>query len=252
MKQLFIIIGICLIVMGAEATTLKLVTLESPPAEFSLDGKSTGRNVDISMECLKRMGFQSNVLIVPWQRAIIMVKHGTADGIIDAAYNTERSGFLYYPDEEIYVEEWYAFKRKDDAVTFDKGLANVGQYALGISRGFEYGGLIQEAINNRRFKKIEEVANNEMNISKLIVQRFDVFVGVKLTILNLSKKMGYSDQIEIVKMTETKKPYLLSSSKTYVAFSKQTMTQDIAQLFSDTLKEMKADGTVIRIEQKYY
>ncbi len=91
-----------------------------------------------------------------------------------------------------------------------------------------------------------------MNINKLIVKRFDVFVGVKLTILNLSRKMGYADDIEMVPRTGTKEPYLLSSSKTYVAFSKQTMTKDMAVIFSTTLKEMKVDVTIERIEKKYY
>jgi len=167
MKQIFLIIGILLFSFQAGATTLTLVTLESPPAEFTLNGKSTGRNVEIAQECLKRMGFSSIVKIIPWKRALIMVE-------------------------------------------------------------------------------------NEMNINKLIAKRFDVFVGVKLTILNLSKKMGYTDDIQIVPMTKTKKPYLLSSSKTYVAFSKQTMTKDIAIVFSTKLKEMIADGTIERIEKSYY
>lgn len=162
MKPILLIIGILLVIFQAEANTLKLVTLESPPAEFTLDGKSTGRNVEIVQECLKRMGFNSDVVIVPWKRALIMVKAGAADAIIDAAYNTDRATFLYYPDEEIYVEEWYAFKRKEDVLTFDKGLTNVGNYTLGISRGFEYGGLVQEAINKRLFKNLQEVSNNEL------------------------------------------------------------------------------------------
>ncbi len=252
LKQLLMIIGILILSFQAGAATLTLVTLESPPAEFTLDGKSTGRNVEIARECLKKMGFSSIVTIIPWKRALIMVENGMADAIIDAAYNTKRADYLYYPDQEIYIEEWYAFKRKGDQITFDKDLTNVGGYTLGITRGFEYGGLIQEAINNRRFKKLQEVANNEMNINKLIVKRFDAFVGVKLTILNLSRKMGFAEDIEMVPMTGTKKPYLLSSSKTYVAFSKQTMTKDMVKKFSTTLKEMKVDGTIKRIEKKYY
>ncbi len=252
MKHIIWILVTMAVLSQAHATTLTLVTLESPPAEFSLDGESSGRNVDIARECLKQMGFGCKIMIIPWKRALIMVESGLADGIIDAAFTPKRAEFLYYPDEEIYVEEWYLFKRSGDPLTLDRDLGNAGQYTLGISRGFEYGGLIQDAINNRRFDKIQEVVNNEMNIKKLAVGRFDVFVGVKLTILNLSKQMGYADKIQIVPMTETGLPYLLSSSKTYVAFSKKTMTKDMAEQFSLTLKKMKADGTIKKIETKYY
>lgn len=252
MKNIVLIFGILIVFSHVQATTLTLVTLESPPAEFLLDGKSTGRNVDITRECLRRMGFLCEVKIVPWKRALIMVENGIADGIIDAAHTPERGTFLHYPDEEIYSEEWYAFKRRKDPVSFDKGLTNVGTVSLGISRGFEYGGLIQDAIDNHRFKRLEEVVNNEMNIKKLLAGRFDAFVGVKLTILSLSKKMGYEDKISMVPKTGSQTPYLLSSSKTYVAFSKKTMTREIAVLFSMTLKQMKADGTVHKIERNYY
>ncbi len=236
---------------SAHATTLLLVTLESPPAEYSVNGNSTGRNVEVAQECFKRMGYHSVVKIIPWKRALIMVEKGTADAIIDAAYTKERAAYLFYPDEEIYIEQWFAFKRQDDPHTLDQGLANANQYTVGLSRGFEYGGLIQEAINSSRFKHIDRVVDNRMNIRKLIGDRFDMFIGVKLTILNLSKQMGVQDQISVVNQTETGAPYLLSSSKTYVAFSKMTMTREITSLFSSTLKSMKQGGTVRRIEKKY-
>ncbi|THB75734.1 MAG: hypothetical protein D3926_19635, partial [Desulfobacteraceae bacterium] len=44
---------------SAHATTLLLVTLESPPAEYSVNGNSTGRNVEVAQECFKRMGYRS-------------------------------------------------------------------------------------------------------------------------------------------------------------------------------------------------
>ncbi|MCG8615898.1 MAG: transporter substrate-binding domain-containing protein [Desulfobacterales bacterium] len=240
------------LVSGATAETLSLVTLESPPAEYSENGESRGRNVDIARECLKRMGFDCTVKIIPWKRALIMVKNGFADAIIDAAFTFKRSEFLYFPYEAIYVEEWYLFKRTGESITMDRGLANAGLYDLGISRGFQYGGMIQETIDNRRFKSIQEVVNNEMNIMKLVKGRFDVFVGVKMTVKHLSRQMGVEDKIRIVPMTETGKPYLLSSSKTYVAFSKKTMTRDIADLFSYTLRQMIEDGTVGKIESRYF
>lgn len=252
MRSIYLVVVLGLLIQSVQATTLTLVTLESPPAEFLRNGQSTGRNVEIAVECLNRMGFKSSVMIIPWKRAMIMVEKGLADAIIDAAYNTERANFLYYPDEEIYVEEWYAFKRKRETVSFNRDLSNVGKFTLGITRGFEYGGIIQKAINNNKFKDTQEVVDNEMNIRKLISNRFDTFVGVKLTILNLANKIGHADQIEMVTMTETGKPYLLSSSKTYVAFSKMTMTKNIAETFSITLKKMKADGTVSAIEAQYY
>ena len=103
-----------------------------------------------------------------------------------------------------------------------------------------------------KFKSIEEVRDNELNIHKVVGGRFDMFVGVKLTIQFLAKKMGFGDEIEIIKMTGTDDYYLLSASKTYLAFSKKIHKQLIADEFSKTLAEMKKDGTFRKIESKYF
>jgi polar amino acid transport system substrate-binding protein len=234
------------------AKTLTLVTLQSPPAEYTENGQPAGRNIEITQVALKRMGYDCKIIFVPWSRALKMVKDGEADGIIDVAYNKERAKYLYYPEEVLYVEEWYGFKLATSDLTLDKDLKNAGEIHLGTSRGFEYGGIIQDAINNNRFKSIQEVRNNELNILKLVGQRFDMFIGVKSTIAFLAKKMGYQGKIERVKMTGRDQDYLLCASKTYLGFSKKTMEKEIAEEFSKVLTDMKKDGTIKQIEVKYY
>lgn len=232
---------------NAFAKTLLLVTLESPPDEYIDNGQPKGSNVEIVIEGLKRMGYDCKIRFVTWKRALLMVKNGTADGIIDAAYNKERAEYLHYPYEEIDVEEWYCFKRKESDFTLDKDLANVGKIRLGISRGFVYGGILQEAIDKKQFMSIEEVRNNPLNIKKLIRNRFDMFIGEKKNILFLAKKLGYRDRIEIVRMTGTDKDFLLSSSKTYLGFSKKNINKEIAEKFSKVIAEMRKDGTIDKI-----
>ncbi|MEJ2641857.1 MAG: transporter substrate-binding domain-containing protein [Desulfosarcinaceae bacterium] len=234
------------------AGKLSLVTLESPPAEYLENGQQKGINIDIVKEGLNRMGHECEIKFVPWKRALLMVKNGKADGIIDAAYNEERAEYLHYPSEEIYVEKWYCFKRKNSDLTLDIDFKNAGSITLGTSRGFVYGGKIQEMIDRRLFKRTEEVYNNELNIKKLIGRRIDMFVGVKATILFLAKKMGYGNKIDIVKQTGTTEEYLLSSSKTYLGFSKKTTAPQFAEQFSTIVAEMKADGTIEKISMKYF
>ena len=232
------------------AETLNLVTLESKPAEYIEDGESKGINVEIVKEALKRMGYDCKISFLPWKRALSRVKNGKADGIIDAAYSEERAAYMYYPPEAIFTEEWYCFKRKNTELTLDKNLYNAGQISLGITYGFVYGGIIQEAIDRRRFKDIQKVHDNLQNLKKLIAGRFDMFVGCKQNTLFLAEKMGCLDKIEVVKMTGTDEEYLLSSSKTYLGFSKKNMDNEIAFEFSRVISEMKKDGTISKIMMK--
>lgn len=231
---------------------LRLVTLESPPAEYLENGTPVGRNVDIVAEALQRMGHTADILFLPWRRALEMVKQGQAHAIIDAAQNAERAEYLHFPQEPLYVEEWYAFRRAGSDFTLDRDFGNAETFTLGVVRGFEYGGDIQAAIEQGRFGSLEVAANNPINLRKLLGRRCDLILGVKLTMLHLAAGMDASDTIEIVPMTETGEPYLLSASQTFLAFSKKKTGLDLPAEFSQTLARMKAEGAVARLEQPYF
>lgn len=251
MKKIIFSMFILLLSTTMDAKSLTLVTLESPPSEYFENNTAKGINVDIVKEALKRIGYDVDIQFVPWKRALLMVEKGQADGIIDAAYTQERAKYLHYPEEEIYVEEWYAFKKKSSEITLDEDFQNAKDIKLGISRGFVYGGKIQKAIDNNMFKFLDESFNNELNIKKVYAGRFDMFLGIKRTILELAKKIGYENKISIVKMTGTDEDYLLSLSKTYLGFSKKNVSKKLVDNFSKALSSMKEDGTIAQINEKY-
>ena len=64
------ILVVLLAALPARGDQLTLVTLESPPAEFRANGTPSGRNVDIVVEGLQRMGHTAQILFRPWRRAI--------------------------------------------------------------------------------------------------------------------------------------------------------------------------------------
>lgn len=250
-KKLFICLLLFLSPFYVFSKTITLVTLQYPPFEYKENGISKGINVDIVKEALKRMGHDAKIKFFPWKRALLMAQNGYADGLIDAAYDENRAKYMHFPNTEINIEQWFAFKKKNSKLTLDKNLANSKDITLGITRGFVYGGIIQKLIDKNMFKSTQLVSNNELNITKLIANRFDMFIGVKEVTLYLSKRLNYRDDIEIVKMTNTNKDYLLNSSKTYLAFSKKTISKEFSDQFSKVLMQMKNDGTIEKIKNSH-
>lgn len=250
MKKIILIVF--LFIVSVYANPLLLVTLESPPAEYLKNNNAIGINVDIVSEALNRLGYDVKIKFYPWKRALKMVEQGDADGIIDVAYNKTRAKYLYFPKEEIYTENWYCFTNKSSKLTLDTDFKNAKEIKLGVARAFVYGGAIQKAIDNNMFKYIDEGHDNIANIKKLLAKRFDMFPGVKNTILFEAKRLGVSERIRIVKKTKTDKDFLLSSSKTYLGFSKKRIPKNLAEKFSKTIAQMKADGTIENIHKKYY
>ncbi|MBN1971725.1 MAG: amino acid ABC transporter substrate-binding protein [Candidatus Delongbacteria bacterium] len=240
-----------LAVTGVYGKEIKLLTLENPPLEYKDNGVAKGFNVELVTEVLKRMGHTANIEIMPWKRALSYTANGKADGVIDAGKNAEREKDFYFPEESIYTEDIYLFKTKNRYLVLEDNLSNAGKLEIGINRGFFYGGIIQEALDNNKFKKVEEVSTYSDNVKKLMAGRFDALVGNKLNVEYAAKAENYSSDIEIVK-DKSGNQYKLSTNNTYVAFSKQTMDQAFADAFSKALKEVKADGTYENLKTKYF
>ncbi|BBD07915.1 substrate-binding periplasmic protein [Desulfovibrio ferrophilus] len=234
------------------AKTLRLVTLNSPPLEYpDAQGQPTGLNMEIALEALRRLGHDAVVDFVPWKRALEMVRSGSADAIVDAGYNSERAAYLHYPYENIYLEEVFAFKRAEKHFTLDEGLGNAQDFRLGVGRGYYYGMAMDRALQEGRFKSIEEVYQIELSFRMLMADRIDMFIGVRVPILYLLEQMDLADDIDIVFNTDTGAEYALDFSPTYVAFSKKSMNERIADEFDIILKSMKEDGTFERIYRRY-
>jgi len=250
-KKIFLIILLSFI-SSLYAKSLFFVTLESPPAEYLKNNEATGSNVDIVTEAFKRLGYKIKIGFFPWKRALRMVENGYADGIIDAAYNEDRARYIYFPKEEIYIEEWYGFKNVDSNLTLDENLDNAKNIKLGVARAVVFGGKIQKAIKNGQFMCLDEGHDDISNVRKLVAKRFDMLVGIKSTILSHAEKTGNLDKIEIVKKSGTNENYLLSSSKTYLGFSKKRVNKELVQKFSETIAQMKKDKTIESIRKKYY
>ncbi len=126
MKKILITVLITLLLISGDAFAkrITLVTLDSAPLEYKEGGKVTGRNVELAQLALKKMGHESVVKLVPWKRALKMVETGKADGIIDAGFNEKRAKYMYYPPENIYLEEIALFKRKSDNFKVDPKFNN--------------------------------------------------------------------------------------------------------------------------------
>ena len=180
-----------------------------------------------------------------------MVRTGSAQGIIDAGYSVERSAYLDYPAENIYLEEIYAFKRSDNDFTLDKNLGNAGRFHIGAGRGFFYGARMDKALREGWFKEVTLVRNVDQGLKMLLAGHLDILLGVRVPVVDELRRMGAACNVDMVPMTETGEEYLLDFSPTYLAFSKTATTPGLAEEAGEALRSMKADGTYERIRSRY-
>ncbi len=236
--------------MPAMSADLRVVTLFSPPYAFEYAGEVVGIAADSVREGLRRAGFEAEISMVPWKRALHMVQMGDADAIFNAVMTPERESFLYFANELLILEETVAFKRTDSSVVLNSDLSQDQVVRLGIGSGFSYGEKLDSVLQKSQSIKVESAPSVRRNIEKLMADRIDAFLADKYLALYSIKDLELQTELRIVS-DEKGDTVVLGASQSYLAFSRKTMSSATAERFSRALKGMKLDGTFEAILKKY-
>jgi len=217
---------------------------ELPPKIFKENGELKGTYVDIVREICRRLKLEPEFQQFPWARAISMAKSGRVDALFPPLKTPERLVFLYFPEEEIGLTRNIIFARKKRGLIVKKP-EDLKHLVVGINDQYSYGKKFDA------FKKdltLDSSINEEMQIYKLASEnpkRIDVAVASEEAFLFKSKKLGYSQEFEAV--------YVFSESPSYIAFSKAKgeKAKILAEKFSTTIRQLKKEGFIRKISDKY-
>lgn len=253
MKKLHFILSIVIVLfcaLPAMAMTLKVVTLYSPPLSYEERGNVVGFAAELVREGVRRIGHEADITIMPWKRALFMTRFGEADAIFYAVKTKEREQWFYYPEEFLVVETTVILQRANENLNITPDKRNFPNVRLGVGRGYYYGPKLKDFVENSTFEAVEEANSIETNFAKLLERRIDIFLADFYLARHFINKNASKDVVEIIRK-EDGFPLAFDSVKAYLAFSKETMSQDIADAFSKALAGMKQDGTYKRILDTY-
>lgn len=246
----FLVLLSILMPVGAQAEKLLFVTLDNTPQAYFEGEQVTGFLTEIVNEAARRAGYQSQVKIVPWKRALGMTEKGLADAVFNAGYNFDREKYLRYSKTVLMTEKVVAIKKTGTSFYLGYDLKEAEGLRVGVGRGFFYGNRIQEAIEQKKFRRIEEVPNIDQNIKKLLLGRIDIFFGDYYPVMRFLSDQGLLDEVEFISDNKTAAPIIYAESETYLAFSRKKSTIPFVRVNS-ALEEMKRDGTYDSIIMKY-
>lgn len=247
LKYLFLL----LLLLATPTHAMRLVTLESPPEEFLEAGLARGSNIELVTEAFRRLNTPVSIEFVPWCRALHMVRGGQADGVIDAAKSPEREEYLSFPAAPLHIETWYAFQRDETNFTLAEDLSDAHLHTLAVVRGFEYGEPMRTLLRENRFKSVSTLKDNHSALRYLLGGRCDLAIGIDSVFLFLASRQGPEARIKHVTAPGSAKPAAVSTSPTYIAFSKLRVGEDFVARFSTVLEAMTAEGLVDAVHAKY-
>ncbi|AVO52660.1 ABC transporter substrate-binding protein [Ectopseudomonas mendocina] len=119
----------------ASAELLRLVADPWPPFN-DRDLPGNGLASDLVEQALKRAGYTTSYAEVPWERAVLGLKRGDYDVLINAWYSADRAEYGYFSRPYL-VNRLRFMQRKGSNIRFET-LADLYPHSIAVVRGYAY------------------------------------------------------------------------------------------------------------------
>ncbi|WP_420412364.1 substrate-binding periplasmic protein [Roseibium sp.] len=245
LKTVILASVLALSVTSAKSEAVKLVTLEYPPYEYKDGSSADGIVVRILQAAFGKLGKDITIEVLPWKRALHMVKEGDADAIFTAYKNDERVKFLDYSETVLMPQVLSVWVQKGSDVGFDGSMDSIADHKIGLVDGISYGTMVDEAIKVGTLKSVDYAPQSENNIKKLMGGRIDAIIMNKYGAMHhLKNHKGLDKVVEL-------QPEI-SSIPSYIAFSKKNNLAGLRDQLDGVLQEMIASGEYQKIIDTYF
>ena len=224
--------------------SVRIVTEEFPPYNFTSRGKITGVATEVVEAVLKEMNVTGQIQSMPWARAYDTALN-SENVMIYSISRTEQRDKLFKWVGVIAPGDWYlfslparnlAFKTLDEAKALQTGTVNedVGEQFL-VSKGFVIG------------KNLQSSNKYEANYQKLKLGRVDLWVANRHVAAHIAREAG-DDPIKVLApayhFTD------LGSEGNYMAFGPKT-SDAYVERFRKALDAIKKKGIYDTIQKKW-
>jgi polar amino acid transport system substrate-binding protein len=222
-----------------ESTKLTLLTEEYPPISYKgADGKATGIATDVVTEIMKRLGVNYEIQILKWDDAYSKALKDPNVVLFSTEKTKERENLFNWVGP-LGSNKTYFYSRNDSNLN----ITNLNE-AKAVSKIATCSSWFTEQyLKDQGFANLESYQDPKDDIKKLIGKEVDLSVFTDMTVGNLVKDAGYS-------LSDIKPQYKLMETQFYIAFSKGT-PENITSDWQKTFDEIKKDGTLTKIYQKY-
>lgn len=209
-------------------------------------GKKEGISIEVMRQIFEPHGHKVTVKYIPWARAVSSLKQGTITNFTSAAKADCKE--CIYADNPTTVMENTIFARSQDSSPWE-GLQSLENKVIGAIYNYTYGDKLTEYIkkHEKNFKRVQISSGPQAldaNIRKLAMGRIDYTVDEVTVLTYRANELGLSKKIKPI--------HTISSVPLFLGFSpKDPKGQEYADLASKTLREMKKDGRLKKIFDKY-
>ncbi|HEV7309789.1 substrate-binding periplasmic protein [Ensifer sp.] len=159
----------------AEAQTIKFVTEEYPPYNFSTENGPSGAAVDQVKLIMERLKLPYTIEVLPWARAIMLAETDPASCVFTTGHDAERDRKFQWV-EPLLVDHMVMVRHANSNIA-PSSLEDAHKYTIGTQReDFSAAYLVEHG-----FPKIDYAANLDSSLKKLIAGRVDLLMTSEKT-----------------------------------------------------------------------
>ncbi len=219
---------------------LRMVSNQWEP--YTGDGLlNKGVSSDIVATALRRAGYEVEITIVPWTRALKGVEAGKYHGLLTAWFSSERAQYMAY-GEHYMTNDVVLFKRKADTISFST-LQDLEKFQIGVIRDYAYGEEFNASTKLMK-KPALDLRTNIVRLSKGIIDLFPEDRLVMLHFLNTNYP-EYKTQFVALDKPLSKRTLHMTISRKTPGYRK------IVADFNQELAAMKAEGLFDMMLEKH-
>lgn len=209
-------------------------------------GDRPGVGIEIARRIFEPRGYIVEYTLMPWARALSLIRNGDIDAVIGANKNDDPT--LLFPHAPLarMTDDFYVLKNK--AFVYD-GVHSLKNQRLGVIADYGYSDAVEKLLRDGGAIPgiVQQVGGDralEQNIRKLLAGRIDVLIESRIVMDRKMRLMGVTDQIRRIGG--------VPQGNIYLAFSKhRAASPDLVRIFDEGIKTLQADGTLTLLYSQY-
>ena len=223
--------------INLNAETVRLTSGEWAPFTSEHTLKHNGLVSRIVRDSFALEGINVEFGYFPWKRSLRLAREGRWDGSVGWAITRPDIQEDFYISDATNSIPKVLFSLKEKPLIWDS-MADLKNKQIGITDGYFYGDMFEEAKQNKLFK-VQYVSTERLNITKLLGGRMDaVAMGMDPGLYMIKKDLP-ADQADRI----TYHPKLLAETFQSVVFPKKLeRSARLVETFNKGLKRLKASG----------
>jgi len=230
----FLVLSISISQVHAQEKIIKMTTCNWPPYS-GVNLANLGFTSDLLTRIFEKMGYVTQIEILPWKRAMLKTAKGMYDLVYNAYYSEERAQTYAFTAPYINSNVYLCSKKASHISYVD--LKDLIPYKIGVVMGY----VNSKAFDKADFLNKEESVTELENLKKLITNRMDLIVADQYVAIHLIKTSPFLIS-NVTDLTFHEPP--LSTMPVYAMFSKLVPGyQERIEAFNLILASLIKDGT---------